>query len=272
MHEQGLEVVSLVDPSGWSFGGACRGRLNTTWSVVQGTPLLTLQHDRAPQRQDVTPCKMNSRDLRILFRETRLNLDPAPSFVVPIQIPSPGINRRAASHRAQGGATSIADEERLYRAKALATASSLYHRKHRRSPKSFLWRVLENETVLSIRVADVCKQRNESNASLVLNLQFANPIRSHCLDFADPVDHDALCVFVVDHVNQLYSITLRPDMFRKRNVAESGIVDACKVYSPPSFGLKHPFRLAAVDADQVIVAMHDGGILRFDRNRAHGGE
>lgn len=215
---------------------------------------------------------MNSRDLRILFRETRLNLDPAPSFVVPIQIPSPGINRRAASHRAQGGATSIADEERLYRAKALATASSLYHRKHRRSPKSFLWRVLENETVLSIRVADVCKQRNESNASLVLNLQFANPIRSHCLDFADPVDHDALCVFVVDHVNQLYSITLRPDMFRKRNVAESGIVDACKVYSPPSFGLKHPFRLAAVDADQVIVAMHDGGILRFDRNRAHGGE
>jgi nuclear pore complex protein Nup160 len=215
---------------------------------------------------------MGSRELTISYKETRLNLEPSPpSSVVQIRIQAPGAFKRSSSHRANGAYTAVAEDEKTYRARNLATASSVYHRKHHNSPRSFLWRVLENDTVLSIRVADVCKQQNDPDSNLVLDLQFPNALRPSCLDFADSKEHDALSIFVVDQANQLYTITLRPDAFKKRAATDGGLGDACKPYSPPGFGFKHPHRLLAVSTDQLIVTMHDGGILRFDRNRSHEG-
>jgi nuclear pore complex protein Nup160 len=131
---------------------------------------------------------------------------------------------------------------------------------------------LENDTVLSLRAADVCKHEKDADAPLILNLRFPSPIRTPCIGLADPEEHDALCIYVVDQANHLYSITLRPDHFKKRSTIEGGLLgDACKVWSPPGFGFKHPHRLAVVNPDQLIVTMHDGGILRFDRNRSHEG-
>jgi nuclear pore complex protein Nup160 len=128
---------------------------------------------------------------------------------------------------------------------------------------------LDSGTVLSLRVADVCKQENAVEAPLILNLRFPTAIRTSCVGFSDSEDYDGLFVFVVDHSNQLWSITLRPDHFRKRTAIDGGLGDACKSYSPPGFGFKHPHRLAVVSPDQLIITMHDGGILKFDRNRAH---
>ncbi|KAJ4295725.1 hypothetical protein N0V88_004427 [Collariella sp. IMI 366227] len=209
---------------------------------------------------------MASRDFEILYKETRLNLEPAsPSSIVHIRVTPQSAYGRSSSSR---GASS-ADDEKGYRSKNLATASSIYHRKHNSSPRGFLWRVLDNGTVLSLRVADVSKQQKESDAPLILNLRFPTAIRPSCIGFADPEDYDALCVYVVDHANQLWSITLRPEHFRKRTATEGGLGDACKSYSPPGFGFKHPHRLAVVNPDQLIITMHDGGILKFDRNKAH---
>ncbi|GAB1311256.1 Nucleoporin Nup120/160-domain-containing protein [Madurella fahalii] len=208
---------------------------------------------------------MAVRDHEILYKEARLNLEPAsPSSIIQVRVAPQGAYGRSSSTR-----TAVADDEKGYRSKNLATASSIYYRKHNSSPRGFLWRVLDNSSVLSIRVADVCKQEKEVDALLILNLRFPAAIRTSCIGFADPQDHDALCVFVVDYSNQLYSITLRPDHFRKRAATDGGLGDACKSYSPPGFGFKHPHRLAVVNPDQLIVTMHDGGILRFDRNRSH---
>ncbi|KAK4131912.1 hypothetical protein BT67DRAFT_386895 [Trichocladium antarcticum] len=209
---------------------------------------------------------MASRDFEILYKETRLNLEPASqSSVVQIRVAPQSAYGRLSSTR--GGAS--ADDEKGYRSKNLATASSIYYRKHNTSPRGFLWRVLDNGTVLSLRVADVCKQEKGADAPLILHLRFPTAIRPSCVGFADREDHDALHVHVVDHSNQLWSIALRPDHFRKRTATDGGLGDGCRAFMPPGFGFKHPHRLAVVDPDQLIVTMHDGGILRFDRNKGH---
>lgn len=214
---------------------------------------------------------MTSRDLPSRYKETRLNLEPASaSSVVELRVPPSSSHGRSNSQRTNGGARQSAEaDEQAWRTKNLATASSIYRRKHHGSPQSFLWRVLENNTVLSVRAADVSKQNKDPDAPLVLHLRFPSAIRDSCIGFSDSEEHEALSVFVVDQANNLYSITLRLDLFKKRSVAEAGLVDACKSYSPPGFGFKHPHRLVAVSPDQLIVTMHDGGILRFDKNRSH---
>ncbi|KAL2134324.1 hypothetical protein VTI74DRAFT_453 [Chaetomium olivicolor] len=218
------------------------------------------------RRQTTHGDKMASRDFEILYKETRLNLEPASqSSIVQIRVAPQSAYGRSSSNRS--GAS--ADDEKGYRSKNLAAASSIYYRKHNSSPRGFLWRVLDSGTVLSLRVADVCKQQKESDAPLILNLRFPTALRPSCIGFADLEDYDALCVYVVDHANQLWSITLRPEHFRKRAATDGGLGDACKSYSPPGFGFKHPHRLAVVNPDQLIITMHDGGILKFDRNKTH---
>ena len=209
---------------------------------------------------------MTARDFEILYKETRLNLEPASqSSVVHIRVAPQSAFGRLSSTR---GASS-ADDEKGYRLKNLATASSIYYRKHNHSPRAFLWRALDNGTVLSLRVADVCKQEKEADAPLILNLRFPAALRTSCIGFADYEDQDALFVYAVDQSNQLWSIILRPDHFRKRTATDGGLGDACRSHSPPGFGFKHPHRLAVVNPDQLIITMHDGGILKFDRNKNH---
>jgi len=214
---------------------------------------------------------MAPREVHYVYKETRLNLEPqSASSIVQLRVPSTKASSHSRSSSRITNGASISDDEKAYRVKSLATASSVYRRKHHDSPRSFLWRVLENDTVLSIRAADVCKRQKEPDATLILNLKFNSPLRTSCIGFADSAEHDAVTVFVVDHANVLHSITLRPDAFRKRSVTEN-FSEACKSYSPPGFGFKHPHRLVAVSPEQLIVTMHDGGILRFDKNKSHEG-
>ncbi|KAK7744871.1 hypothetical protein SLS53_003104 [Cytospora paraplurivora] len=208
-------------------------------------------------------------DSPVLFKETRVNLEPAsPASIVYIRLPAP---TRSRDRRSTGG-DKYGAEERTYRSKNLATAASIFHRQHHDSPRSFLWRVLEDDTVLSIRAADVCKQQDAADANLILHLRFPTPIRTSCIALADPAEHDALNIFVLDHSNYLYTITLRPDHFRKLSAVENGLGDACKTHLAGTFSFKHPHRLVAVNAYQVVVTFHDGGLIRFDKNRSSNGQ
>ncbi|KAK4235668.1 hypothetical protein C8A03DRAFT_36461 [Achaetomium macrosporum] len=205
-------------------------------------------------------------DFEILYKETRLNLEPASqSSAIQVRVAPQSAYGRSSSSRSGPSA----DDEKAYRSKSLATASSIYYRKHHSSPRGFLWRVLDNGNVLSLRAADASKQQKEYDAPLILNLRFPSAIRTSCVGFADPEEYDALCVYIVDHSNQLWSITLRPDHFRKRSATDGGLGDLCRSYSPPGFGFKHPHRLAVVNPNQLLITMHDGGILKFDRNKGN---
>lgn len=211
---------------------------------------------------------MDSADTQYLYRETRLNLEPASaSSIINIRVPSLTSNGRGATRKLTSGDKNISEDEVNFRLKNLAPASSVYHRRWHDAPRSFLWRLLDDGLVLSLRVVDTCRQEKTVDAPLILNFRFTVPIQSSCVAFADPREHDALSMFVLDEANCLYTFTLRPDFFRKRSAIEAGPGDACKVYQPKVFGFKHPHRMVAASTDQIVISLHDGGLVRLDRNK-----
>ncbi|RCI07937.1 hypothetical protein L249_5841 [Ophiocordyceps polyrhachis-furcata BCC 54312] len=203
---------------------------------------------------------MDTEEALYLFKETRLNLEP-PSLAVQVVIRVPSKQRLPA--RDPSG-----DDETTFRLKNLAVASSIYHRKWHDAPRSFLWRVLEDGRALSIRVADIYKRDKTPDAPLVLHFAFDQPIQPGCLAFADPQEHDALCIFVLDQASQLFTFTLRPDMFRRRAAVDASLSELCKVQSPTGLTFKAPHRLAAVNENLLLVTVNDGGMIRFDRNKS----
>ena len=210
---------------------------------------------------------MDLGETQYLFKETRLNLEPpASSNVVTIRVPANSSHGR--SHRKPTRENSFEDET-TFRVKNLATASAIYHRHWHDTPRSFLWRVLEDGTLLSIRAVDVCKKAQVADAPLVLNFHFSVPIQPGCVAFADPEEHDALCVFVLDQAYQLYSFTLRPDLFRKRAAVDAGLSELGKVQAPAGLGFKHPHRMVAVTAETLLVTVNDGGMIRLDKSKTH---
>lgn len=210
---------------------------------------------------------MDTRDAQFLFKETRLNLEPTSSAsVVNIRVPSGGANGRSQRKLA---AEATFEDETTFRLKNLATASSVYHRKWHDSPRSFLWRVLEDGKVLSIRAIDVCKNDKTPDAPLILNLKFDATIQPGCVAFADPKEHDALAVHVLDTTSQLYTFTLRPDSFRKKAAVDAGLNGTAKVQAPTGLGFKQAHRMVAVSSELLIITSNDGGLIRFDKSGAH---
>ncbi|KAM0279508.1 hypothetical protein ACHAQH_004569 [Verticillium albo-atrum] len=187
---------------------------------------------------------MDTKNTQYLYKEIRLNLEPSSSVsVVNIKVPPPsGTSRKLPITDKSGN-----DDENAFRSKNLANASTIFHRKYHSTPSSFLWRVLEDGTVLSVRATDVAKNEKGADAPLILNFRFATKIQSSCIAFADPREHDALCMFVLDDANVLYSFTLRPDYFRKRSAIEAGPAEACRVLIP--FQGKSPIWHGKVNMD-----------------------
>ncbi|KAI1115220.1 nucleoporin Nup120/160-domain-containing protein [Nemania sp. NC0429] len=210
---------------------------------------------------------MAAREPPVFFKETRLNFEPSSSsYVVDVELPSlvnPPKNRRQTG----GSSRSNADLDAL-RTQRYATASAIYHRANHQDPRSFLWRVVGDHTVLSLRAIDVCRLEGTSDANLILNFHFPSAIRPSCIALSDPPDHDALAVYVLDEVGQLYILFLRPESFRRRSFVESGLGDTCKIFTVNALqGFKTPYRLLAVNTDRLIVTLTDGGHIRLDRNK-----
>ncbi|KAL3428014.1 DNA repair protein rad51 [Phlyctema vagabunda] len=209
------------------------------------------------------------------YKETRLNLDAATSSsTVNIRLPIFGSSTwpsRTAQKRSYLPDTSPAEDEGAFRRKHLASAASIYHRIHHKSPRSFLWRVLEDGKVLSIRTVDVSRQPEAADANITLRFTFPHTIRPSCVAFADSSEHDVLSAFVLTEEKHIYTLNLRPDFFRKPSSTEGNVGDWCKIYFPPSFSFKFPHRVVALSADEILIALIDGGLMRLEKNSGHDG-
>lgn len=209
------------------------------------------------------------------YKETRLDLEPATQgSTIAIRLPSYGastIPSRTTQKRSQISEIPIAEDEVTFRRSHLATAASIYHRTHHKSPRSFLWRVLEDGKVLSVRAVDVSRPSNSADANLTLRLTFASPIIPGCIALSDSKDHDILSIFVLTESKHLYTLTLRPDYFRRPSSTEDNVDDWCKSWvSNASF--KIPHRLAALTADQLLISTQDGSLMQLDRNSGGDGK
>jgi len=205
------------------------------------------------------------------YKETRLDLDPATQgSTVAIRLPAHGASTypsRTAQKRSHITEIPIAEDEIAFRQRYLATAASVYHRVHYKSPRSFLWRVLEDGKVLSVRAVDVSRPSNSADAHLTLRLTFPHRILPGCIALSDSKDHDILSVFVVTDKKELYTLSLRPDYFRRSSSTEDNVEDWCKPSTIAAFySTKVPHRLVALTADVLLVSIQDGSLVRLERN------
>lgn len=212
---------------------------------------------------------MDPGEPQYVFKETRLNLEPpSPASVATIRMP---LKHNGIRHQQRPALDSSAELETAFKLRNLASSASIFHRKWHDTPRSFLWRVLEDGMLLSIRAADVCKGK-APDAPLVLNFSFSVPIQPGCVALGDPEEHDALCIFVLDQTAQLYTITLRPDLFRKKTAVDAGLPELVRIQPPTGLGFKSPHRLVAVTTNTLLVTVSDGGMIRFDRARPDDGK
>jgi nuclear pore complex protein Nup160 len=210
-----------------------------------------------------------------LYKESSIDLGQvSDQSVVTIPIPRAGLAGAwlPSPKRAVRNERAACKDENTFANHFLATEGSVYFRDHKRSPRSFLWRVLDEHKVLELRCADLTRSHHEgtNEAYLTLRIEFDEAILPSCVALADPPDHDVLNVFILSSSKTLYTLTLRPDFFR-RPKASSNAQDWCKTFQPPLFGSPFPHRLHAGTATEVFFSLDDGSLVRLRRKSGDDG-
>jgi nuclear pore complex protein Nup160 len=210
------------------------------------------------------------------YKETRLNFDSTTQdCTISIHLPAHGASSRSskrAQNRSSVTEATFAEDEAQYRQKYLASAASIYHRQYHKSPRSFLWRVLEDGKVLSIQSADISSLKDAPDYNLTLRLIFQDAIQPGCIALSDSEEHDVLSVFVLSENKHLYTFTLRPDFFRKASSTEDNVQDWCKSHNSTAFSIKTVHRMVALSADELLLSTNDGGLLSLKRKPGSDGK
>jgi hypothetical protein len=161
-------------------------------------------------------------------------------------------------------------DEESYARKHLASEASVFFRRKSRFPRSFLWRVLDGRRLLEVQCVDLVQQRSDSQkeGSLTFHIELPADIVRGGVAFADPEETDALEVFVLTTSNELFTITLRRDLLaRDTPPNDFDPATVVKKYAPSSFGFRYPYRMIAVSSLEIIVSLHDGSLLRLERQK-----
>ena len=161
-------------------------------------------------------------------------------------------------------------DEESYARKHLASEASVFFRRKSRFPRSFLWRVLDDRRLLEVQCVDLVQQRSNSQkeGSLTFHIELPADIVRGGVAFADPEETDALEVFVLTTSNELFTITLKRDLLaRDTPPNDFDPATVVKKYAPSSFGFRYPYRMIAVSSLELIVSLHDGSLLRLEREK-----
>ncbi|KAF2855970.1 hypothetical protein T440DRAFT_94300 [Plenodomus tracheiphilus IPT5] len=209
-----------------------------------------------------------------LYREARLNVEPAfPNSTIAFTLPSSALSTFGAHPTAKRTVVTeqYADQdEDAFTRRHLATSGSMVFRQHHQYPRGFLWRVLDNRKMLEIQAIDLAHDSSDKiEANLTLLLQFPSPLRPFCIAFAEPTDRDALTVFAITTANELYTITLHRDFFINPAASELDIEHWCKRSEPALFSGRIPFRLVAVNIEELLTTLDDGAICRLCWDRTN---
>lgn len=209
-----------------------------------------------------------------IHKETKVDVRPTgPNSVVNIRIPSQdGVQRGKISIPPSGTNEPIARDEDAFANRYLATQGSVYFRQRRSYPRAFLWRVVNNNKVLEIQVADLTKSAHENHeAGLTLRLTFQDNILPSGVALADLEDHELLSVFVLTETKQLHTLTLRPEFFRRAASIDENIADWCKICTPAPLTFAYPHRLHASSPLELFIALDSGALLRLTRRSGDDG-
>ncbi len=207
------------------------------------------------------------------YKGTKLDLNPVTSAsIVSIFLPQPSASSRTTQRRSQIAEIPVAEDDVSFRRHHLASAASIYHRVSHSSPRSFLWRVLEDGKVLSIQAVDVSRSKNTTDANITLRLTFPYTIKPGSVALSDSNEHDVLNVFVLVDSKLVYTLSLRPEYFRKPTSTEDNVLDWCKIYASPGLHMKRFHRLVALNPNELLISLDDGSLLKLARNFGNDGK
>ncbi|KAH8731234.1 nucleoporin Nup120/160-domain-containing protein [Phaeosphaeriaceae sp. PMI808] len=203
-----------------------------------------------------------------LYKEARVNIEPAfPGSTIAFTLPASSLSTfgtRTVAKRTVIQEQYTDQDEDAFTRRHLATDGSIFFRQRHAYPRSFLWRVLDNRKMLEIQSADLDHSTDDKyEANHTLLFQFPSPIRPFCVAFAEPSDRDALTVFAITTANDLYMLTINRDFFARTTASEQDVESWCKRSEPTLFSGRIPYRLVAVDVNELLVALDDGAICRI---------
>ncbi|KAJ5893960.1 hypothetical protein N7495_005651 [Penicillium taxi] len=210
-----------------------------------------------------------------IYKDTRIDLRPySQSTVANVQVSSePSAFRRTRfSISSVNDQQPIAKDEDEFARRYLATQGTVYFRKRNTYPRTFLWRVLNDNKRLEIQCADLTKSGTEQfEYNVTLRLNFQEQILPSCVAFADHEDHEVLSVFVLTTTKHLHTLSLRPEYFRRPESIDDNVADWCKSYIPAPLSFSHPHRLHASSPNELFISLDSGALLRLTRKNGDDG-
>ncbi|BDD54782.1 hypothetical protein MAP00_000372 [Monascus purpureus] len=217
-----------------------------------------------------------------IYKETRLDLRPySPDTVVSIQIPTQESNGNGSAQRRArfshlslflGNDEPIARDEEEFSKRYLATQGSVYFRKRKAYPRTFLWRVVNDNKVLEIHCVDLVKGGTEQfEYDMTLRFEFQEGILPSMVALADLEDHEVLNVFVITASKQLYTLALLPEFFRRSAAIDENVSEWCKSCVPAPLAFSYPHRLHASSPLELFISLDNGSLLRLTRRSGDDG-
>ena len=209
-----------------------------------------------------------------IYKETRLDLRPySASSIVNIQIPTQESNA-STQRRARFFNPSFADkdlpvvkDEEEFSRRYAASQGSVYFRRRSVYPRTFLWRIIDENKVLEVQCADLVKGGSEPfDYSVILRFEFPEEILPFGVALADLEDHDdELNVFAITASKELYTLTLRPEFFRRSAAIGENDSEWCQSSVPAPLAFSHPHRLHASSPLELFISLDTGSLLRLTR-------
>ncbi|KAJ5118137.1 Nucleoporin [Penicillium bovifimosum] len=210
-----------------------------------------------------------------IYKDSRVDLRPySPTTVANIQIPTlePVARRPRFSISSTSDDVPIAKDEDEFSRRYLATQGDIYFRKRKVYPRTFLWRVINDNKVLEIQCADLTKGGTEVyEYNVTLRLGFQEQILPFGVELSDSEDHELISVFVITASKHLHTLSLRPEFFRRTSSIDENVSDWCKTTLPAPLAFSNPHRLHASSPLELFISLDNGALLRLTRRAGDDG-
>ena len=221
-----------------------------------------------------------------LYQETRVNLDPAsPDHLVDILLPAHGSSSFSsrASPKRRRVQTAFDSDETVFAQHNLASESSVHYRPAAKAeaanpwPRSILWRVLRNGTLLELQGVDLYEQSSATKGELLaLQFTFPNPIYPSCVGIAEIHEDNAssgIVVFALTQQGELFELTLKNEAFVRPRFLETegtGSTRWCRTFAPSGLNFRSPHRLLPASDSELWISLTDGSLARLNRLKGTG--
>ena len=206
-----------------------------------------------------------------LFKELRTDTSCPAGSLVQIHISEPStfsVRQRQTRHVPRS--SHAFDSPDTFSKHYGATSASVFHSSSSRFPRSFLWRIVQDQKVLEVRAVDLSSDVDESrDVCYTIQLHIDSQLRHGAISLAEDDDASVIYIFALAKSNEIYTIALPKAFFSSLKASEEDVSRWCSVIQPAPFSISAPHSLHAANPSELIVTLCDGRLLLLTRKSAN---